>query len=69
MEFKDLGTILRIGILQEMMLERGISVDYSTIYRWVQKYAAEFHKRIKWYSQRYSGNWRIDETYIKVKGK
>jgi len=33
--------------LQKMMLERGISVDYTTIYRWVQKYAPEFHKRIK----------------------
>ena len=55
--------------LQEMMLERGISVDYTTIYRWVQKYAPEFHKRIKWYSQGYGGSWRIDETYIKVRGK
>ncbi|MSO14201.1 Transposase for insertion sequence-like element IS431mec [Rickettsiales endosymbiont of Trichoplax sp. H2] len=55
--------------LEEMMQERGVEVDYTTIYRWIQKYAAEFHKRISWYSQVYSGSWRVDETYIKVKGK
>ena len=55
--------------LEEMMLERGVEVDYTTIYRWVQKYAPEFHKRIRWYSQVPGGSWRVDETYIKVKGK
>ena len=55
--------------LEEMIQERGVEVDYTTIYRWVQKYVPELHKRIRWYSQVYSGSWRIDETYIKVKGK
>ena len=51
------------------MQERGVEVDYTTIYRWVQKYAPEFHKRIKWYGQCSSDSWRVDETYVKVKGK
>jgi transposase-like protein len=31
-----------------MMGERGVSVDHSTIYRWVQKYAPEIEKRLRW---------------------
>ncbi len=35
--------------LEEMMLERGVEVDHSTLYRWVQKYAPEIEKRLRWY--------------------
>ena len=35
--------------LQEMLAERGVNVDHSTIYRWVQRYAAEMEKRLRWY--------------------
>lgn len=56
--------------LEEMMTERGISVDHSTLYRWVQKYAPEIEKRLRWCWQRpRSSSWRVDETYIKVNGK
>ena len=55
--------------IQEMMEERCVEVNFRTIYRWVQKYAPKFHKRIRWYSKGYGGSWRVDETYIKVKGK
>jgi putative transposase len=50
------------------MQERGVSVDHATINRWVLKYSpqleAAFHRRKRpvWRS------WRMDETYIKVKG-
>ena len=55
--------------LEEMMLERGIEVDHTTIYRWVQKYAPELEKRLKWYQKGFcTKSWRVDETYIKVKG-
>ena len=54
--------------LSEMMEERGVEVDHTTIYRWVQRYAPEFEKKIRWYSQPVGFSWRIDETYIKVKG-
>ena len=57
--------------LEEMLAERGVTVDHTTIYRWVQAYAPEIEKRLRWhYRPRvFSGSWRVDETYIKVKGK
>ena len=56
--------------LEQMMAERGVSVDHSTIYRWVQRYAPEIEKRLRWHWRRpRSGSWRVDETYVKVRGK
>lgn len=57
--------------LEEMLKERGVDVDHTTIYRWVQAYAPEIEKRLRWhYRPRvFSNSWRVDETYIKVKGK
>ncbi len=56
--------------LEQMMGERGVSVDHSTIYRWVQKYAPEIEKRLRWqWRQPSSTSWRVDETYIKVRGQ
>ena len=58
--------------LEEMLTERGVKVDHTTIYRWVQHYAPEIEKRLRWQWKRLTWNshsWRIDETYIKVKGK
>jgi putative transposase len=55
--------------VEELMLERGVHVDHSTINRWVVKYSPPleeaFHRRQRpvWVS------WRMDETYIKVKGQ
>lgn len=52
------------------MGERGASVDHSTIYRWVQKYAPEIEKRLRWYWRRpQSTSWRVDETCVKVRGQ
>src|SRR5277367_5276869 len=56
--------------LEQMMGERGVSVDHSTIIRWVQKYAPEIEKRLRWQWRRpRSTSWRIDETYVKVRGR
>ena len=56
--------------LEAMMTERGVAVDHSTIYRWVQRFAPEMEKRLRWQWRRpQSVSWRIDETYIKVRGK
>jgi putative transposase len=55
--------------LEELMQERGVSVDHSTINRWVLKYSPQleeaFHRRKRpvWIS------WHMDETYIRVKGQ
>jgi IS6 family transposase len=55
--------------LEEMMAERGLKVDHTTIYRWVQRYAPELEKRCKPHLKQTNDSWRVDETYIKVKGK
>ena len=55
--------------VEELMLERGVHVDHSTINRWVVKYSPQLEeafprrKRPVWIS------WRMDETYIRVKGE
>jgi len=53
--------------LEEMMRERGLHVDHTTIYRWVQHYAAELDKRSRPHLKACNDSWRVDETYIKVK--
>jgi transposase, IS6 family len=53
--------------LQEMMLERGLHVDRTTIYRWVQCYAPELEKRCRLHLRMINDLWRVDEMYIKVK--
>ncbi len=55
--------------LEEMMLERGIEVDHTTLYRWVQNYAPELNKRLRPHLNPTNDSWKVDETYIKVKGK
>lgn len=55
--------------LEEIMMERGLCVDHTTIYRWVMIYAPEIDKRSRKYLKPTNDSWRVDETYIKVKGK
>ena len=55
--------------LEEMMTERGLSVDHSTIFRWVQRYAPELDERCRPHLKQISDSWRVDETYVKVRGK
>jgi transposase, IS6 family len=55
--------------LAEMMSERGVAVDPSTIFRWVQRYAPELEKRVRRYQGHRSGSWRVDETYVRVGGR
>ena len=55
--------------LEAMMTERGVAVDHSTIYRWVQRFAPEMEKRLRWqWRWPRSSSWRVDETYVKVRG-
>ncbi|MBD1996230.1 IS6 family transposase [Leptolyngbya sp. FACHB-541] len=54
--------------LEEMMQERGVEVDHSTINRWVLQYAPKLDKRIRPHLKPTNDSWRVDETYIKVRG-
>jgi IS6 family transposase len=51
------------------MRERGLSVDHTTIFRWVQKYAPEINKRLRPHLKLAGASYRLDETYIKVGGQ
>jgi transposase, IS6 family len=53
--------------LEEMMVERGLSVDHTTISRWVQRYAPELEKRCRSHLKVCNDSWKVDETSIKIK--
>ena len=55
--------------LEEMMIERGLSVDHTTIYRWVMAYSPEINKRCRKHLRPTNDSWKVDETYIKVNGE
>ena len=52
-----------------MLAERGVSVAHTTVMRWVQHYVPVFEKRWMKYARPTGSSWRVDETYIRVKGK
>jgi transposase-like protein len=55
--------------LEEMMGERGVTVDHSTLNRWVIKYAPEFEKAFRRRQYLVDRSWRLDETYVRIRGK
>jgi len=55
--------------MAEMAIERGLAIDASCIWRWVQIYGPELDKRCRPYLKPTNKSWRLDETYIKVKGR
>src|SRR5215510_15123133 len=59
---------LTLRDLEELMMERGLSVDHSTIGRWVLRYAPELNKRIRREIQTPNRSWRVDEAYVRVGG-
>jgi putative transposase len=57
-------------VLQQYVKERGVQVDHSNIYRWVQKFTPHLEAAFRDGKKRpVGGSWRMDETYIKVKGQ
>jgi len=73
-DYFDDGTFVAYSLsyrdIEEMMAERNIRVDHSTLNRWVINYAeqpeAEFRKK---YKRQTGHSWKMDETYIKIKGQ
>jgi transposase-like protein len=60
---------LSLRDLKEMVAERGISIDHSTIHRWVVHFAPLLLKRFNRRKRAVTGKWHADETYIKVRGR
>ena len=67
------GWYLRFSLsyrdVEELVRERGLSVDHLTVWRWVQRYAPEIERRLRPHLKPTNKSWRVDETYIRVKGK
>jgi putative transposase len=54
---------------EEMMGERGVEVDHSTLNRWILKYVPLLEKEFAAHKRSVGSSWRLDETYVRVKGK
>src|SRR5918994_2780440 len=55
--------------LELMLADRGVNVDHTTIFRWIQAYAPEIEKRIRPHLRQSNGSWRGGEKYVKGKGR
>ena len=55
--------------LELMLRDRGVSVDHTTVYRWIQAYAMELEKRLRPHLRPTTESWWVDKTYLKVKGR
>jgi len=53
----------------EMMEERGLSIAHTTIMRWVHQYGPQLEEKVRHHLKTTNDSWRVDETYIKVKGQ
>jgi transposase-like protein len=60
---------LSLRDLVEMMAERGLSLAHTTILRWVRRYTPEFVKRWNRFATPAGRSWRVDETYLKIRGR
>jgi transposase-like protein len=52
-----------------MMEERGVEVDHSSLNRWVLKYAPLLDQAFRARKRRVGGGWRMDETYVQIRGQ
>jgi transposase-like protein len=55
--------------LELMLADRGVEVAHTTLFRWTQSYAPEIEKRIRPHLRPSNGSWRVDGTYVRVKGR
>src|SRR5215469_11491094 len=68
-----IGSYLRFSLsyrdVEELLAERGLLGDHVTVWRWVQRYAPELARQLRRRLKPTNDSWRVDETYIRVKGK
>ena len=60
---------LSLRDLEELMAERGLAVDHTTIWRWVQRYGPEVHRRLRGNVNQKSSTWHMDETFVRIAGR
>src|ERR1039457_935781 len=60
---------LSLRDVEELLEERGLNVDHTTVWRWVQYYGPELEQRLRRHLKPTNKSWRVDETYVCVKGR
>jgi IS6 family transposase len=60
---------LSLHDVEELLEERGLEADHTTVWRWVQRYGPELEQRMRLHLKPTNKSWRVDETYLKVKGR
>src|ERR1035437_6732943 len=60
---------LSLRDVEELLEERGLEADHTTVWRWVQRYSPELEQRLRRYLKPTNKSWRVDETYVRVKGR
>jgi transposase-like protein len=68
-----MGWYLRFSLsyrdVEELLAERALRADHVTVWKWVQRYGPEMEQRLRQRLKPTNDSWRVDETYIRVKGK
>ena len=60
---------LSLRDIKELIVERGLAMDHTTIWRWVQRYGPEIHRRLRGHLKPKSPTWHIDETFVRIAGR
>ena len=60
---------LSLRDVEELLEERGLKVDHTTVWRWVQDYGPKLEQRLRRHLKPTNKSWRVDETYVRVKGR
>ena len=60
---------LSLRDLEELMAERGLSVDHTSVWRWTQTYGPEVYRRLCGAVRRKSSTWHMDETFVRIAGR
>jgi transposase, IS6 family len=60
---------LSLRNVEELLEERGLQADHTTVWRWVQRYGPELEQRVRRHLKPTNKSWRVDETYIRIKGR
>ena len=60
---------LSLRDVEELLEERSLEADHTTVWRWVQRYGPELEQRLRRHLKPTNQSWRVDETYLRVKGR
>ena len=60
---------LSLRNVEELLKERGLVADHTTVWRWVQRYGPELEQRVRRHLKPTNKSWRVDETYVRIKGR